>query len=189
MRSIPRPIRVCLASAAACLVLLSACATTPSAAERNARFRMADLDQAVSKAAASLALEASSGFPRVNPGAIKPRTVRAEPMVNLSLDRFSRGEEAMVVARVLSDPRVLESFRTSGIGVLDPEATARTDATHRFVASIRSIAREGASDHQEADARRDTYLLEYQLLDNSTGLITWQHTEEVARLARGLVID
>ena len=171
------------------VAMLGSCAAPPTTSERYARFRTADLYQAVSNASASLSREVSDGFKRSGAATPGPLVVRAEPMTNLSLDRFTPSEERLVVARVLSDPRVLSSFRDADISLLDPEASLRADATHRFVAQIRSIAREGASGQREANARRDAYLLEYQLLDNQSGLSIWQHAEEVARRARGLVID
>ncbi|MCB1281937.1 MAG: hypothetical protein KDB18_10480 [Salinibacterium sp.] len=145
---------------------------------------MADLDQAVATVRSDLI---GSRFVREASGLAV--SLRAEPMINLSLDRFTLAEERMVVGRVLSDVGVQVALREAGIRVLDPEVTAAADATHLFRSEVRSLAREAAADGRESDARRDAYLLEYRITERSTGEIAWQATTEVARAARGLVID
>lgn len=119
-------------------------------------------------------------------------------MTNLSLDRFTLAEERMVVSRVLSDPGVQVALREAGVGLLDPEHSQRDDATHEFRAELRSLAREGATGaggaggtgrRREHDTRRDSYLLEYEITDRTHGEIVWHASTEVARAARGLVID
>ncbi len=146
---------------------------------------MADLDQAVAEVRASLI---GSRFIREAP-AQGEVLLRAEPLTNLSLDRFTVSEEQMVVSRVLSDTGVQVALREAGIRLLDPEVTKPADATHRFDAQIRSVAREGSVDQRESNARRDAYLLEYQITERATSGIAWQASTEVARAARGLVID
>ncbi len=179
-----RPIAV-LGLGLCALLALPSCATTGSREATNARFRMADLDQAVAEVRASLV---GSRFIRETP-AQGEVLLRAEPLTNLSLDRFTVAEEQMVVSRVLSDTGVQVALREAGIRLLDSEVTRPADATHRFEAHIRSIAREGSTDRRESDARRDAYLLEYQITERATSAIVWQASTEVARAARGLVID
>lgn len=147
---------------------------------------MSDLDQAVASVRTDLV---GSRFVRESSGSGEV-LLRASPLINLSLDRFTRAEERLVVARVLSDPGVQVALRQAGIGLLDPEQSVASDATHEFKAEIRSLAREGAtSRRRENNTRRDSYVLEYAIIERGTGEIVWHASTEVARAARGLVID
>lgn len=167
------------------LLLLPGC-SAPQAESRNVRFRMADLDQAVATVRSDLMRSSFLQSRQQSSGEVR---LRAQPLTNLSLDRFTEGEEQMVVSRILADPRVLAAFEQSGIAVLDPEVSRPMDATHEFSAEIRSLARQGASTGVAHDARRDAYLLEYRIVERGSGLLVWQSSTEVARSARGLVID
>jgi len=164
---------------------LFGCASTQRDS-RNVRFRMADLDQAVAVVKTDLINSRFVGEQQASPTGVR---LRARPLTNLSLDRFTEGEEQMVVSRVLSDPRVMVALEKAQIAVLDPEVTRPSDATHELFAEIRSLARQAATTGRAHDARRDAYLLEYRIIERGTTAIVWQATTEVARAATGLVID
>jgi hypothetical protein len=171
-----------------CCVMLCAAAScsTTQPASTNARFRMADLDQAIAQVRDDLI---TSRFITDARSTSASTMLRARPLVNLSLDRFTASEEQLVVSRLFSDPLVQNAMREAGILLLDPQVTRPQDATHELFAEIRSLAREGASQGRAANARRDAYLLEYRIVARGSTEIVWQATTEVARAASGLVID
>jgi len=152
---------------------------------------MSDLDQAVAAVRTDLVGSRFVSDARQSGSVL----LRATPMTNLSLDRFTRAEERMVVSRVLSDSGVQVALREAGIRLLDPKHSLPDDATHEFRAEIRSLAREGAAGgagggrRREHNTRRDSYLLEYEIITRADREIVWHASTEVARAARGLVID
>jgi hypothetical protein len=181
-------VRTCIVNLILCCVMLCAtagCSTTQHSST-NARFRMADLDQAIAQVRDDLV---TSRFVREAQLSSSRTMLRARPLVNLSLDRFTASEEQLVVSRLFADPAVQNALRDASILLLDPQVTRPEDATHELFAEIRSLAREGASRGVAADARRDAYLLEYRIVARGSTEIVWQATTEVARAASGLVID
>lgn len=124
---------------------------------------------------------------------------------NLSNDRLGKGDQLVAVRRVLGDQGLLELLKAKNVRVImppkeaeayaaelarAPEAFRATLPTHALRAEFRSLSRAGTeSASQPSNVRKDTFIVDYSILDMASSAIVWQDSFEITRVARGLLVD
>ncbi len=174
------------------------------AAERTTALRGTDLVLATDTVAQALG---ASDFLQGRGPQSPPIVLRPDPMENLSDTRLTPGDAWAAMARVLFASGMIELCRGRGVVVQMPplateglaragitinEPAAELAPTHVLRARLRSLTRAGSAAGRlaaESAERKDTYLFEYTIVDLATRGVVWAGSAELARVARGSVVD
>lgn len=135
-----------------------------------------------------------------------PRIVLvAAPMMNLTMDRLSRADQAVIVDRLLFADLVQTMLRERNVAVVVPPeeyermqrflAAPRTipmgdRPTHVLNTIVESVTRAGPAAGSAGSAgRTDTIALNFTVSELQTGRIEWSGRWEFERTAHGLLAD
>lgn len=196
----------CAMLALAALILPAAC--TPKPELRTTLLRASDIESFSADAVQQLA--ASPFIASRGPDA--PRIVlQPQPMRNLSDNRLSQGDQWAAMSKVLFSSQMLallasknidlqmpaiETTRLARAGLTRAEPPATTAPTHAFTATLRSLsraedakARDPGATGARAGGRKDTFLVEYAIIDLASRRVEWTGQSTLARIAHGSLID
>lgn len=212
----PRPVRTisarprlgsrCAILGLAALLLPSACA--PKAELRTTLLRASDIESFSADAVQQLA---SSPFIAARGPDATRIVLQPQPMRNLSDNRLSQGDQWAAMSKVLfSNPMLallasknidlqmpaIETTRLARAGLTRAEPPATIPPTHAFTATLRSIARADDAKARDpgatgarAGGRKDTFLVEYAIIDLASRRVEWTGQSTLARIAHGSLID
>jgi len=190
----------------AVLLLPVACAPRPEL--RTTLLRASDIETFSADAVQQLA---SSPF-IASRGPDAPRLIlQPQPMRNLSDNRLSQGDQWAAMSKVLFSNQMLallasnnidlqmpaiETTRLARAGLTRAEPPATVPPTHAFTATLRSIARaedakarDPGATGARAGGRKDTFLVEYAIIDLASRRVEWTGQSTLARIAHGSLID
>jgi hypothetical protein len=198
--------RLCLRAALALGILLGILASAAcQPAGGSTRLTARDLRVTTEEMRARLA---DSAFLRGRDATSEPIVISVQQVTNLTSDIIPPAEQWMLMAEIVHALPMNELRRHRSISfVLPPEqrALARSGGfegrfddeadggglrpTHVMKAEFRSTTRVGRRDDGQIDERRDTYGLQYQIVDLASGVLVFDDIVEFQRRARGLLID
>lgn len=176
------------------------CQTTPGrAAGRTTRFQPADIVIAADEVAQQFA---QSPFLRSRGSDAPLAVIQPGRTVNRSSDRLSPVDRYGAIARVLTSQEMLDLLRAKNVAVqMAPEQAVllerygfevpppTMEPTHVLEASFGSIVRAAEGRRGLAEQRRETFLIDYRLVEVDSRRIVWQGQQEFTRYAYGLLAD
>ena len=189
-------------AACACLLLIAGCAGTP--APRTTLLQARDIESTTTDVREALA---SSEWLATRSSTSDPALLQPQPLVNISDNRLTPGDEWAAMSRVALNPAILDLLagknirvqmpalvndRLGGVSAQSIEPAASIAPTHLLSATLRSLTR--AADQRgrlsgESTVRKDTFLVEYTVTDVRTRTVVWSHTSRFARVAEGSLVD